>query len=196
MPGGYSLMGTRAPIHFSAYEKLHAGWISPALIDMTAWTTRDVSIDAIESSKEVVIIYNPTRSNTEYFMIENRYKGALPGIRNYDQFIGPVAGPVLWHIVEDVAALDPAHPPPLATPDDGRPCPLPTDPPMDPPDPRLNIWKCRLMKYGWIAGGIQNWGAITPGRSVPLTWADGSSAGMTLIGVSAGSSSVVTFRKP
>lgn len=185
MPAGYSLMGIRAAIHFSAYEKLHAGWISPALIDITTWTTRDVSIDAIETSKEAVVVYNPTRNNTEYFMIENRYKGALPGIRNYDQFLGPPAGPVLWHIVEDVAALDPAHPPPPATPGTG-PCP-----PADPV-----IWPCRLTRYGWIAGGIQNWGAITPGRSVPLTWADGTSAGMTLVGVSAGSTSVVTFRKP
>jgi M6 family metalloprotease-like protein len=175
MPGGFTLMGTRSPVHFSAYEKLHFGWISPALVDMTTWTTRDLSIDAIETSKEAVIVYNPTRNNTEYFLVENRYKGALAGIRNYDSFLSPAAGPVLWHIVEDVAALDPAHPPPLADP---------------------ATWPSRLMTYGWVAGGIQNWGTITPGRSVPLTWADGTSAGMTLIGVSAGSTGVVTFRKP
>ena len=197
MPEHLSLMGPTSPVHFSAYEKLHYGWISPALIDMTAWTTRDVSIDAIETSKEAVIVYNPTRNNTEYFMVENRFKGTLPGIRNYDRFIGPAAGPVLWHIVEDVNALDPAHPPPTAFPDDGQPCPVPRDPPPDPPeppDPRTQIWKCRLITYGWVAGGIQNWGPITS-RPIPLTWADGSSAGMTLVGVSVGSTSVVTFRK-
>lgn len=46
---------------------------------MTTWAaTGDLSLDAIETSKEAVIIYNPTRNNTEYFMIENCYKGALP----------------------------------------------------------------------------------------------------------------------
>ena len=55
-------------------------------------------LERFETSKEAVIIYNPTRNNTEYFMIEDRYKGALP-IRNYDSFISAsvVAGPVLWH---------------------------------------------------------------------------------------------------
>ena len=134
MPGRFSLMGPTSPVHFSAYEKLHYGWISPALIDMTAWTTRDVSIDAIETSKEAVIVYNPTRNNTEYFMVENRFQDTLPGIRNYDQFIVPQAGPVLWHIVEDVNALDPAHPPPTAFPDDGQPCPVPPDPPRTRPN--------------------------------------------------------------
>jgi M6 family metalloprotease-like protein len=175
MPGDYSIMGTRRPVHFSAYEKLHYGWVSPALIDLTTWTTHDLSIDAIETTKEAVIVYNPTRNNTEYFMVENRYKGLLAGIRNYDSFISPDAGPVLWHIVEDVAALEPAHPPPTANP---------------------ATWPSRLMMYGWVAGGIQNWGAIAPGQSVPLTWADGTSVGMTLVGVSTGSTSTVTIRKP
>ena len=177
MPGALSLMGTRNPVHFSAYEKLHFGWISPALVDMTTWAaTGDLSLDAIETSKEAVIIYNPTRNNTEYFMIENRYKGALP-IRNYDSFISASvpSGPVLWHIVEDVAALNPNYPPPTADP---------------------AAWPTRLMTYGWVAGGIQNWGTITPGKTIPLTWADGTSAGMTVVGVSAGSTSVVTLRKP
>jgi hypothetical protein len=173
MPGEFTLMGSRNPIHFSAYEKLHFGWFSPSVVDITAWTTRDLQIDAIETSKDAVIVYNPTRNNTEYFMVENRYKGPL-GIFNYDRFLAPAEGPVLWHIVEDGAALDPLHPPPTADP---------------------AIWPQRLMQYGWVAGGIQNWGTLTPGRSVPLTWADGSSVGMTLTGVSTGSTAIVTFQK-
>jgi M6 family metalloprotease-like protein len=173
MPGEFTLMGSRNPIHFSAYEKLHFGWFSPSLVDIAAWTTRDLQIDAIETSRDAVIVYNPTRNNTEYFMVENRYKGPL-GIFNYDRFLAPAEGPVLWHIVEDGAALDPLHPPPTANP---------------------ATWPQRLMQYGWVAGGIQNWGTLTPGRSVPLTWADGSSAGMTLTGVSTGSTAIVTFQK-
>ena len=123
-----------------------------------------------------MIIYNPTRNNTEYFMIENRYKGALP-IRNYDSFISAsvVAGPVLWHASSRTPPSIQIYPPPTADP---------------------AAWPGRLMTYGWVAGGIQDWGTITPGKTTPLTWADGTSACMTVVGVSAGSTSVVTLRKP
>jgi len=169
------LMGTRQPVHFSAYEKMHFGWISPALVDLSAWTTHDVPLGAVETSQEALILYNPARNDTEFFMIENRFRGPLPGIANYDSFLNASAGPVLWHIVEDVAALNPAFPPPTANP---------------------ATWPMRLATYGWPAGGIQDWGVITMGTSVTLKWADGTPVGATVVGGLSGATSVVTIKKP
>jgi M6 family metalloprotease-like protein len=185
MPGPYSLMGSAEPMHLDAYHKMHSGWIGPSLIDMTSWSSGNISLDAISGpSREAVIIYNPTRNNREFFMIENRSREPITNYWNYDRYIEGhqdgaslifAEGPVLWHIVEKFEDLDPSVAPPVGDP---------------------FRWPTRLNEYGWNAGGIQRWGVLTPGKSIDLKWADGTCANMTAEGVSVGATSVVHLKKP
>jgi len=187
MPDRLSLMGdTNLPIHLSAYEKLHHGWIGPSVLDITKWTTQTVTVAPIETSQRALLIYDPTRGHDEYFLIENRSKSTTLGITNYDSLIAAPAGLVLWHIVENPALLNPAIPPPVPCP---PAFPLATSGCVDP-----TLWAQRLATFGWVVGGIQNWGSIVPGQATPLVWSDGTPVNVTVSGVN-GSPSSVTITK-
>ncbi|MFI4953816.1 MAG: hypothetical protein ACHP7M_11810 [Burkholderiales bacterium] len=175
MPDQLTLMGSRQPIHMSAYEKLHHGWVSPALIDLTSWTTKTLDLEPVETGKEVLILYDPTRTHDEYFVIENRSTSASLGITNYDRYLAAPGGLTLWHIVENPALLNPNIPPPV--------------PNIDPAG-----WAARLAQYGWVAGGIQRWGTIQPSAPISLVWSDGTPANITVSGV-ANDPSGVTITK-
>jgi M6 family metalloprotease-like protein len=202
MPDDLSLMGTALPIHLSAYEKLHHGWIMASVLDISQWNpppapsdvalpqsvSQTVMVDPIETSKWTLLIYDPTRSSDEYFLIEHRSKSSDLGITNYDRYLSVTvpAGPVLWHIVENPALLNPSIPPPVPC----RPAwPLATSGCVDP-----TLWADRLAMHGWVVGGIQNWGSIVPDQAIPLVWSDGTPVNITVSGVS-GDSSLVTITK-
>ena len=81
MPDKLTLMGdTNLPIHLSAYEKLHHGWIAASVLDVTQWTTQTVSVAPVETSQNALLIYDPTRGHDDYFLIENRSKSTTLGI--------------------------------------------------------------------------------------------------------------------
>ena len=190
MADNLSLMGTGGAVHMSAYEKMHHGWISPRVLDITQWkgqadptsptaptsTSQTITVDPIETSKQALIIYNPLRGHDEYFLIENRSMSTTLGITNYDSDLFGSGGLVLWHIVENPVLLNPNVPPPV-------PC-RPAFPSATSGCVDAALWAQRLAKYGWVVGGIQNWGSILPGPAMPLVWSDGSPLGMTVSGIS------------
>jgi hypothetical protein len=135
-----------------------------------------ITVDPIETSMQALIIYNPVRGHDEYFLIENRSMSETLGITNYDSKISGSGGLVLWHIVENPALLNPNIPPPVPC----RPAfPSATSGCVDPVR-----WAQRLTQFGWVVGGIQNWGSILPGHVYPLVWSDGSPLDMTVTGIS------------
>ena len=201
MADNLSLMGTGGAVHMSAYEKLHHGWISPSVLDITQWTGQPdpsgntvptstsltLTVDPIETSKQALLIYNPLRGHDEYFLIENRSKSTTLGITNYDSSISGSSGLVLWHIVEKFALLNPNFPPPVPCP---PAFPLATSGCVD-----AALWPQRLTKFGWAVGGNQNWGSIVVGQATPLVWADGTALGMTVSGVANQPSQVKITKK-
>ena len=100
----YSLMDQahRNPTHLDPFHKLRLGWLTPKVITEDGWYKfRDV-----ETSNEVHILYDPNRSNTEYFIIENRWPG-----NSYDSNL-PSSGLAIWHIIEDPTVFDSLPTPP------------------------------------------------------------------------------------
>jgi M6 family metalloprotease-like protein len=109
-PGYYSIMSQ----HFNAtdldpFHALKSGFVTPDVVEINTWTTRNVNIAAVNSQHEITIIYDPSKNDREYFVIENRWGG-------YDVNL-PAPGPGLtvWHMVEDTT-LQTQFPPPGSDP--------------------------------------------------------------------------------
>jgi M6 family metalloprotease-like protein len=86
--------------HFDPFIKLKSGWLSYTVaIGNGDYTLRDV-----ETSAQVLVLYDPGHSASEYFIIENRFRGS-----SYDNGRPgaggglPNDGIAIWHIIEDPA---------------------------------------------------------------------------------------------
>ncbi|MBO3748357.1 hypothetical protein J5X84_19965 [Streptosporangiaceae bacterium NEAU-GS5] len=103
-PGRYSVMDdhTRAS-HLDPFHKLKLGFVTPNVVEINKWTTATVSLNAVESSQEITILYDPARADKEYFILENR-SPSTGGALNYDAFVN--GGIAVWHIIEDTATQD------------------------------------------------------------------------------------------
>jgi M6 family metalloprotease-like protein len=78
--GDYGLMGRGCncgPVHMTAWEKMQLGWLTPTTIDSDGYYW----LNYIENNPNAYIIRNPSKP-TEYFLIENRWKG-----NTYDAYI-------------------------------------------------------------------------------------------------------------
>jgi len=101
--GNYGLMGTGAwcgPTHMTAWSKMQLGWLTPTIVTNSQYfTVRDV-----ETNPEAYILYNPSYSTTEYFLVENRWRGTsydnIPGLGG----ILPDQGINIYHI-DDAQAV-------------------------------------------------------------------------------------------
>ncbi|MBO3749948.1 hypothetical protein J5X84_28035 [Streptosporangiaceae bacterium NEAU-GS5] len=139
------LLGT----HLDAFHKLKSGFVTPNVVEMNTWTTSTVSLNAVETSQEITILYDPARGDREYFILENRWPGTGSAL-NYDVGLGS-GGVAVWHIVEDTSLQD-QYPPAngIVSGDWGR----------------MGI---RLIKVLNVNGS-----------SLGLTWADHTSAGISV----------------
>jgi M6 family metalloprotease-like protein len=91
--GPYSLMDQSPPnpSHLDPFHKLRLGWLVPKIITSDGeYKVRDV-----ETHHEVYILYDPSRGDKEYYIIENRWSG-----NSYDSYL-PDTGLAVWHIIED-----------------------------------------------------------------------------------------------
>lgn len=103
-PGLYSLMSDHSrATHFDPFHKLKSGYLTPDVIEISTWSTRDVNISAVETMREATIIYDPAKNDKEYFILENRWIGTPPF--NYDQPLQS-QGIAVWHIVQDFATMN------------------------------------------------------------------------------------------
>lgn len=109
-PGWYSLMDTHFNAnHLDPFHKLKSGHLAPDLIEINAWTLRTVRLAAVETQREVLIVYHPSKHDREYFIIENRWGGTTL-TPNYDSTL-PAQGIAVWHIVEDLELANQFRPP-------------------------------------------------------------------------------------
>jgi M6 family metalloprotease-like protein len=118
-PGWYSIMDSHwNATHLDPFHKLKSGFVTPDVVAVNGWSTRTVPLGAVETQREVTIVYDPARGDREYFILENRWGGN----GNYDQGLPVAQGIVVWHIVEDTATQDQFPPPgsPVGSGDWGR----------------------------------------------------------------------------
>ncbi len=101
---GYSIMDQDyRGGHLDPFNKLKTGWISYGVISESG----DYALRDIETGHQALIVYDKRRGPKEYFLIENRYKGA-----SYDAGFNKVppgivsSGLAIWHIIEDPVLFD------------------------------------------------------------------------------------------
>jgi M6 family metalloprotease-like protein len=149
-PGFHSLMDVHVnATHLDPFHKLKSGYLTPDVIEINKWATRTVRLASVETRKEAIIIYDPTKNDREYFIIENRW-GGTAAAPNYDFYLSPAQpGIAVWHIVEDTALADRFRP--LG-------------------DPNV-VW------WDWGRLCIRFLGVLPgPGASTELKWANGTSS--------------------
>jgi M6 family metalloprotease-like protein len=150
-PGLYSIMDEHSQsTHLDPFHKLKNGFLTPDVVEINEWATRTVSLAAVETKGEITIVYTPSKNDKEYFILENRWKGAGPF--NYDAGL-PAEGIVVWHIIEDIALTDQFPPPGICNP-------------ARPED-----------SCGWDRKGVRRLAVLSnAGATVELQWADGTSS--------------------
>jgi|GEM_PF-937707 len=104
--GPYSLMdqSPNAPGHLDPFHKMRLGWLVPRIVGGVC------EIPDVETHNEVCLLYDRTRGNKEYFLLENRWPGT-----SYDSGL-PDRGLGLWLIIEDPAVYGSLAAPPGVDP--------------------------------------------------------------------------------
>ena len=93
----YSLMDSSyGTVHLGPFEKLKLGWLRPRVVSKPG-TYR---LQSVESSGEVLILYDPERGPSEYFTFENRFRKG-----SFDEEGLPADGLAVWHVIEDPATM-------------------------------------------------------------------------------------------
>jgi M6 family metalloprotease-like protein len=153
-PGAYSIMDrTYTATHLDPFAKLKLGWVGWDAASEGTW-----DLPAVETSGRVRILWDPARGPGEYFLLENRWRGA-----SYDAGAGPAGaglpqdGLAVWHVIEDPAVF-------ARHGTAGRP----------------GEWGRRGIRLVRANGGtpIDDGNALFAhaGSAVPLRWADGTPA--------------------
>ncbi|MGM0608471.1 MAG: M6 family metalloprotease domain-containing protein, partial [Candidatus Muiribacteriota bacterium] len=96
--GTWNGMGN-SPAHFTAWSKIHMGWITPLEITQNE---NNVEIPSSSQQDSVIKVAQNPDNPTEYFLVENRYKTSGFDSQN------PANGLLIWHI--DEAKLNMADP--------------------------------------------------------------------------------------
>ena len=109
--GAYSVMDNHpAAGHLDPYHKLKNGFVTADLVELNPLSKASLTLNAVETSGDVAIIYDPRRGDREFFILENRW-GGTPDRPTYDSALPGGPGVLLWHIVQDFA-LTKQFPPP------------------------------------------------------------------------------------
>ncbi len=107
--GYYSVMSAHFRAnHIDPFHKLKSGHLTPDVVEINTWSSRTVTLAAVETLGEAIILYDPRKNDREYFIIENRWGGAA-GDPNYDSTL-PAQGVAVWHIVEDMSLANQFRP--------------------------------------------------------------------------------------
>lgn len=96
----------RRTFHLDPWHKLRLGWLRPRIFSLRTGGIATVAASQIPSLNTPVILYDPLRGMSEYFMVEfrnNQVAGAHHDINLTDPgnpapFTGAATGLALWHI--------------------------------------------------------------------------------------------------
>jgi len=188
--GPYSIMDQAPanPPHLDPFHKLRLGWTKPAVISKEGW----YKIRDIETTGEISILYDPKHGDTEYFIIENRWKGS-----SYDQYL-PYSGLAIWHIIENAQIFNNLPTPPNVNSQNWN-------------DPKWKGWSRRgIRMIRPIYGPPINW-SLWDGSNpqtgydllsndpdpnhVSLKWADGTPSGFSILSIPPSSSEMTVHIK-
>lgn len=94
-------------VNISGPEKLKLGWLNYKV----ATQNGNYSLNAIETSNDALILYNPKRGSDEYFLIENRWRGNSYDDGDSHGYLGLQAdGIAIWHIIENPEVFNNVNP--------------------------------------------------------------------------------------
>jgi M6 family metalloprotease-like protein len=103
-PGGYSLMDqSYSGAHLDPFLKLKLGWLDPRPVSESG----EQALRDVETTGEVLVLYDGKRGLSEYFLLENRWRGTSldAGAGGHGRGI-PADGLAIWHVLEDPALFD------------------------------------------------------------------------------------------
>jgi len=174
--GPYSLMDSeRYCSHLDPFLKLRLGWAKPLFVTSEGWYT----VPSVEHHGEVLVLCDPSRSVSEYFVVENRWPDD-----SYEQTL-PDRGLAIWHIVDDTKALAELPAPAGCDaekwadvgPDDwGRRAIRMIRPVLGPPvDNKRALWDGSDPETGYDLLPVD-----PDAAHATLTWADGSPSGFAI----------------
>ncbi len=99
----YSIMDQDGPGgHLDPFHKLKAGWLNPRLVNAGG----NYELEAVESTGQALILYDPYGPSDEYFMIENRWRSCSHDANLLDE------GLAIWHVIEERETYLNAYVPP------------------------------------------------------------------------------------
>jgi len=97
----------RRTFHLDPWHKMVFGWIAPRIFPLGSGGVTTLTASQINSPTGPVILYDPWKGVTEYFIIEFRNNRATPGAHhdvhltdpgNSTPFAGATNGMVIWHV--------------------------------------------------------------------------------------------------
>jgi len=107
-PGPFSLMDQNWYCgHLDPFLKLRLGWARPRFITEAG----QYRLASVEKTGQVLVLWDPAHSASEYFLVENRWPEAT-----YESTL-PDQGLAIWHIVDDMNTLGVVPSPPGCTGD-------------------------------------------------------------------------------
>jgi len=107
LSAGLTLMGAtlypvnddRRTVHFDPWHKMRFGWVRPRIFTLGPGGVATVTAAQFEPVDTPVILYDPARGTSEYFMIE--YRNSAPsggGGHDADLRYTPSSGLAVWHV--------------------------------------------------------------------------------------------------
>ncbi len=105
---GLTLMGStifgqdddRRTVHFDPWHKMRFGWVRPRIFALEAGGVAGVTASQFSPANTPVILYDPARGTSEYFIVEFRNSApAGGGGHDTDLRYTPSSGLVVWHVV-------------------------------------------------------------------------------------------------
>ncbi|MHC4471903.1 MAG: hypothetical protein ACYS99_13165 [Planctomycetota bacterium] len=108
-PSSYSLMDqSYTGAHLDPFLKLKLGWLDPRPVSESG----EHALRDVETSGEVLVLYDGKRGLSEYFILENRWRGTSldAGAGKHGRGI-PSDGLAVWHVLEDPALFNSVEPP-------------------------------------------------------------------------------------
>jgi len=173
--GPFSLMDSeRYCSHLDPFLKLRLGWAKPHFVTSEGSYT----LPGVEHGGEVLVLCDPSRTASEYFVVENRWPDG-----SYEQTL-PDRGLAIWLIVDDTKALadlpapagcDPEKWAGIGPDDWGRKAIRLIRPVLSPLDNKKALWDGSDPETGYDLLAVDSDPAHTT-----LTWADGSPSGFTI----------------